>query len=225
MRPEDWEELDLGRAAVLRLRSNRGALDIYVVYFTAGNKTGQRERSSLRRKFAGAMRPAHGTLSIIMGDFNYVTSEDERVTKHTSRWSGLDDMFEENDFQEVLAKPFALSERQQEHFTCDTALARSRLDRIYSNQHLTDQLDRWHGCSALQWVRHLSAHRPVSFTRRTPTSHKECEKPLPLPVIKDPSWPVRVALRFQELRASDDRGQLPLRKLLLVKQAMREVTA
>ena len=33
------------------------------------------------------------------------------------------------------------------------------------NHPMVDQLDRDWGCAALQWVKHLSNHRPVSFYR------------------------------------------------------------
>ncbi len=48
----------------------------------------------------------------------------------------------------------------------DNAASRSRLDRIYSNGHVVDQLDTQFGVAALAWCPDLSAHRPVIFFKR-----------------------------------------------------------
>jgi hypothetical protein len=38
---------------------------------------------------------------------------------------------------------------EQEHFKHDNAQVRLRIDRIYMNHHLADQLDRSYTCAAL----------------------------------------------------------------------------
>ena len=50
-------------------------------------------------------------------------------------------------------------------FTHENAVVRSRLDRAYWNAPLAEQLDRVLTCAALEWVPHLSAHRPVAVSR------------------------------------------------------------
>ena len=49
---------------------------------------------------------------------------------------------------------------------CDSAF--SRIDRLYSNQHAAETIDREIRVAALEWRRDLSNHRPVFACRRTP---------------------------------------------------------
>ena len=55
-----------------------------------------------------------------------------------------------------------------EAHTCETGITRARIDRLYCNQHLVDQLDRSCECGALSFPPGLSSHRPISFARRIP---------------------------------------------------------
>jgi hypothetical protein len=159
-----------------------------------------------------------------MGDFNYVPSKRDRVNKHTGEFTGHNDENDEREFQRLIATPYQMHELEQEHFTHDNAQVRSRIDRIYMNHHLSDQLDRSYSCAALAWIKKLSAHRPVSFSRRKKGRHEAVAPPIPSASMDDPEWPARVALKYGELRRVDSVRDQPLRRLLLAKQAIREVS-
>ncbi len=44
-------------------------------------------------------------------------------------------------------------EWEQPFFTCEAGGARSKIDRMYCNQHISYQLDHSCSCSALEWSR------------------------------------------------------------------------
>ena len=100
--------------------------------------------------------------------------------------------------------------------------ARSRIDRIYSNHYVTDQLDRHYSCAALLWTS-WSAHRPLSFSRICPT-HGAKSRPLPQAPLDHPDWTRRVSLEYQEICSLDALSGNPLRRLVLMKRAVRTVT-
>jgi hypothetical protein len=218
-----WEYIETGRAAVLRLRGPSGALDIFVIYLATGDSGGKMQRAETLRKVAAAMRPREEVLSLIVGDFNFVASARDRFNKQQATWTGQCDEDEQELFSTLIEKEHDMYELEQEHCTHENAFARSRLDRVYTNQHLSEQLDRHSSCAVLDWVSGLSAHRPISFSRRRaglPPSHK----PLPTAPMDDPRWSMRVALRFEELRAEDTNIDQALRRLLLLKKAIEGVT-
>ena len=221
----DWIEIEKGRAAVLRLEGEHGRLHIFVVYLASGADCKTQRLQSLQ-KISQKILPQEDALSVITGDFNYVPSERDRYSKNDGQWTGLLDREEEEAFARCLGLKFGFCELEQEHCTHENALARSRLDRIYTNQHLTEQLDRHYFCVALEWKRGLSAHRPISFGRRRSCAHSFAERPLPPAAMEDPTWPSRVSLRYEELRRDEPEAHQdqPLRKLVLMKKAIREVT-
>eukprot|EP00959_Pyramimonas_sp_CCMP1952_P307674 6439858-Pyramimonas_sp.AAC.1 len=61
--------------------------------------------------------------------------------------------------------------------TFASSSAWSRLDRLYCNQHVAEQLDRDIKAVALEWKPHLSDHRAVLFSRRLPHCLPEHERP------------------------------------------------
>ncbi len=223
VKAHDWEDVEDGRAAVLRLRGPRGCLDVFVLYMDTGS-TGTKGRRATMARLAAAMQPPDRALTILVGDFNFASKPHDRFNKHTGEWTGAQDAEDQEVFQRIVLDPFELHEWEQEHFTCDTAQARSRLDRVYVNQHLSSQLDRHYSCTPLEWVKHLSAHRPISFARRHASRHEDVARPLPTGPLSDPSWAGRVSLRFGELRSSDLVDDQPLRRLTLLKRAIRDVT-
>ena len=219
----DWEDIEAGRAAVLHLRGPQGSLDIWVLYMATG-EDGRNERAVTRQTLHHAIRSQTDTLTIMTGDFNYVVADRDRFCKETGSWSGRRDQIEEAEFTEKIADPFGLYELEQGHMTQENARARSRIDRVYLNQHIADQLDGHYGCAALPWVGNLSAHRPLSFFRRRPRKRGLPNAHLATGPINDPSWPTRVALHCAELRKEDARNDQPLRRLFLLKRAIQEVT-
>ena len=64
------------------------------------------------------------------------------------------DADEESDFLRLVANFFGLHGLQQLEFTHSSALGRSRLDRIYWNNHVSHKLDKRISCVALEWVSH-----------------------------------------------------------------------
>ena len=83
-----------------------------------------------------------------------------------------------------------------------------------------------HVASALSWCPELSDHRPVSFSRRCP--QPQCStgnKPIPTAILRRPDWKERVERRYEELMARDLLADRALRRLHLVKRAMREVSS
>lgn len=217
---ENWEHIENGRAAVLRLRGQSGALDIFVIYLASGDRG---SRLDTMRRVAVAMKERGAVLSVMVGDFNFVTSSRDRFNKDAASWIGHGDEEKQAQFIAGFEEGFGMYELAQEHCTHEDAFARSRLDRFHTNQHLTEQLDRYYLCTALEWVKGLSAHRPISFARRR-TGLQVAAKPLPTTPMNDSRWAVRVTLRYEELQFEDECIDQPLRRLVLVKQAIEEVT-
>ena len=240
--PPNWIETVPGRAAVLQLRGNAGALDLHVVYFATGSdgmvvprgaaipagvdEDARRQRRQMRTALAGRMAPASEALSIVMGDFNWVARREDRVSKATGDATGQTDAAEERHAEEVLYQPHGLYELRQEEPTHENAACRSRLDRAYWNADVAGQLDRSLLCSALEWVPHLSAHRALAFSRRASSRHLCDSAPIRADVIDHPLWPARVAAELHESRARQegDMATFALTDLQLLKQAMRTVS-
>lgn len=222
--PFHWEEIQPGRIACLHLRGPEGNLDLMVVYMQTGQAKSARDTS--RARVAQAVRPPHAALTIIAGDFNYTVRGKDRFCKATGRWSSeVPVTCEELAFRNIVADPFQLYELEQEDFTHDCAVSRSKLDRVYINQDTTYQLDRRVGCAALDWVPGVSAHRPVTFYRRTRAKAVDPDSlPLPTAPMRHPDWRRRVTLRLGELEREDRQDSQPIRRLLLLKRAVREVT-
>ena len=222
VQPSAWIQVVPGRVAVLRLDGPNGSLDIYCVYFhTGANIHG---RSHLRARLAASIRPAATTLSLIAGDFNYVTCHDDRFAAPTCSWSGRHDMDEEQAWKSLVADPWGLHELEQNNFTHSSALGQSRLDRVYSNHHLADQLDRHVCCAALEWVPDLSAHRAVTFSRSIPESKAGSVRSISPAVVERPDWTLRVSLRLRELESASEEFRSDLGRLQATKQAIREVS-
>ena len=103
--------------------------------------------------------------------------------------------------------------------TYDSGIARSRLDRVYANHHVSDQMDAKFGCACLDWVPHLSNHRPVVFYRFRQT-RTGASPILDESIVKDASWAFIVTQLFQESLNGDPDRTDPLTKLFLLKQAI-----
>ena len=219
---DDWHTVEDGRIGILRLRAPAGSLDIAVVYLDTGAAAGA-ARISQMRSLSRALSAQAEALTVLIGDFNYVCKRNGRINKENAQWTGDLDSVNESEFERLLGVPFGLHEWDQEHFTCETVSSRSRIDRVYVNQHLSAQLDRHHSCSVLSWCKHLSAHRPLSFSRLRKSGHAEVDEYFPSALLSDPAWKRRVSLRYLELRRDDHLDDQPMRRLILLKRAMREV--
>jgi hypothetical protein len=198
-----WSEIEPGRIGRLRLRGPTGRLDIYVTYFQAGATTENRQaRRNSIRKLAAAMAPKEHTLSLLLGDWNFCASYEDRWSKSDGAWTGGHDRHEAELFHSLIEQQNGTHEWRQPALTHECGLARSKLDRVYSNHAISDQLDRAYGCVALPQVP-CSAHRPVAFSRKTPKHENEFRKAPTAKAIAHPDFARRVALEFHELQAKD----------------------
>ena len=220
-----WQEILPGRAAVLRLDGPQGSLDLYTIYMHTGRQT--EARTQVARSLAAAMRPQSEVLSVMMGDWNFVMDTTDRFEGEEARWTGGQDAREAATFASLFSQPHGFVELDQPDFTHESgrtqARGASRLDRVYSNHHLMDQLDHEWGCSALRWVKRLSHHRPVSFFRRTKNEDGETDKPLDTAVFRNPDWKRRTLMQFSALVSQETSRPSALRKLVLIKTAMVQV--
>ena len=214
---DDWEQVEPGRVARLSLRGPQGSLDVWVLYLASGSKTARRSSMS---SIAGKVKNRTGALSSCMGDWNFVMLNEDRWSKSGNGWSGYQDQEEAKYLQDYLMTPLGFSELAQAAYTHESALARSRLDRIYSNHAVYDQLDRNYGCTALP-LTPLSAHRPISFSRKAPVKDAAGPRNISQQVTSHPDFARRVALEFNELKAKDHVADSPIRQLVLIKRAMR----
>ena len=115
-----------------------------------------------------------------------------------------------------------MREWEQPHYTCEWGGARSRIDRI-RNQHISYQLDRHISCSVLEWCQETSAHRPLCFSRRTPSPKCQEGKPIPLADFERKGWLTQVEGQFRYLGIDDANIDNPIRKLVLIKDAIRNI--
>ena len=70
-----FESIQDGRIAVLRLNGPSGSLDIWVVYLDACS---HQERLHSLRRIAESYQGQHSTLSVLAGDWNFVTTLKDR---------------------------------------------------------------------------------------------------------------------------------------------------
>ena len=166
----------------------------------------------------------HQALSIICGDFNFVEHNHDRITEATGKWSGHTDEGAAKAWNEHVAGPFGLHEWSQPQFTHTGSGARSRLDRVYCNQHIAFQLDRNCVCTRLECDHDVSHHHPISFARTTPRPKSGDDKPLsPKDLAKD-GWGTSVIFNFQRNCLGDRDLENPIRRLVLLKDAIKETT-
>ena len=233
----DWVTIVEGRAAKLRLRGMHGALDIITIYATSGNTQEKtEERLDLIWKVNCYIDDKNEVLTIISGDFNFVEKPDDR-------WNGNNpDQRRTEDKEETLAVrkgwkfKHDMVERAQEEYTYRHAGAMSRLDRVYTNHHTTDQLNHHFGCQALDWVdkkrndneQPRSFHRALSYEK----SSQKCEEKFQTTKIqpttlKSKKWKDYTDLKFQEKRDNcRGKGQSnPFTHLRLYKEAMTEAAS
>ena len=81
--PLCWVQINEGEAAILRLQGDEGNLDICCTYFPTGNQGNDDSslfqlRSDLRTNIAANIGNPEEALSLVAGDFNYVTDREDR---------------------------------------------------------------------------------------------------------------------------------------------------
>lgn len=219
---DSWQELVRGRVGRLQLHGSQGASDIYVLYLPTGSESAP-ERARVMRTISENVSARSEVLSVLLGDFNFVEDSMDRWNKERSAWTGHHDDKDAKEFDMTLWRPHGLNELHQPVLTCENAIARSRKDRVCSNHFLFDQLDRSYVCTALPWTA-LSAHPALSFARKAPTRGKENARPLPVGPMKHPSWGRRIALDYHQRIAEDPLTDNAIRKLVLLKRSIKQVT-
>ena len=219
---ESLLEVVPGRAAILRLDGPSGSIDIGVVYLPTGAAKGDRDR--IQTALAKALRPAQRALTVLVGDWNFVRETEDRMNLADAGWTGQADITEHDQWTEAVFHPFSFYEAWQAEMTHRTTLGTSRLDRAYVNGHSAEQQYAAWGTTALAWCPHLSTHRPLEVARRMPGPVDQRRTPAPTGPSRHPAWPSKVTLRWNELRKHDDQPDSVHRQLVLLKQAMAEVS-
>ena len=118
-----------------------------------------------------------------------------------------------------MREGLGLHEWEQPFFTCETAKARSRIDRMYINQHISYQLDYQCSCSVLSWGKALSAHRPISFARHKAPPKPAEDRPLSPSSFRRDGWREEVIADFQWLCTQELNDPNPIRHLVILKDA------
>ena len=233
-----WTELVQGRVGRLSLRGPDGALDLFTVYFPTGTRRRLDEHSasqaaedlSLRQQreelavsIRSWLRPS-AALAIVAGDFNFVPAREDRFHKPTGEFSGGRDAGEAAHWCRLFDGPSLLYEQWQPEATHDGPMSRARLDRVYTNQPVCDQLDRLPFAAALGWCPRLSQHRPLAFGRLSRPPNPPGEAAIPEGVIRSEEWPTRVAADFHARLRLRGTELEPLDRLATLKTSIREVS-
>ena len=130
-------------------------------------------------------------LHLVAGDFNSVMSTD-RFNKEDGRFTGGADAREAAIWRDVIEAGIGCYELWQKEATHNGPMSRSRIDRVYTTQPVSDQLDHVVAATPLEWCPHLSQHRPLLFIRRRRQRDAAQEKPLRDDIVLHPDWPHRV---------------------------------
>jgi len=184
----------------------------------------RQKRDQLRDSVVEHVRDHKDVLSIIAGDFNWVTDKEDRWTLRSSEWSGLKDASEQKDWIKKVEDACSFSELWQPHATHKDGNARSRLDRIYTTQHSSDQLDMQLGCAPLDWQPKLSNHRPVLFFRKVGSFHCHRVGPLPSAPLRNDNWAWRVKATYLGQLDEIKGGEGPWQRLAILKRAIVDTT-
>jgi hypothetical protein len=236
-----WEEHEPGRLASLQLYGAEGALDITACYMPTGVARALRseserscpstphlpealpaalrvQREALCRRLPALLRPGR-SLSIVAGDFNFVTTVNDRWNKATGEYTGGSDAAEAAHWRRLIPIS-ALYELHQPEPTHEGPLSLAKLDRVFVNQTVADQLDKRVFSVALPWTE-LSQHRPLAFGRQTRPTRAPLEKPIQEEVLKDVRWPLWAAAEYHALQEMTPEENNPVTRLRQLKTAMR----
>ena len=79
-----WQEIILGRIAVLRLSGFVGSRDLWNAHLPASEEVG---RLDAIRTIAKHLRKQNKTLSLVVGDWNFTEHVHDRFIKASGEWS------------------------------------------------------------------------------------------------------------------------------------------
>ena len=217
-------EIEAGRVAKLSLRGCNGALDLYVCYFPTGPSSEENKRQLIQR-LSEHLAPREHALTILMGDWNFVMMQDDRFCLRTLQSTGHTDSPTAKQFEDFLNNHH-LHELEQPMFTHENTTAYSRLDRIYVNHHVADQLDRHFSVSALKHTK-LSTHRPIAFSRQSKATDTDNREKLSFPcyILHHPNWKRDLLLNYEERIKADSFCSNLLRRFEVFKDSMWEVAS
>ena len=154
-----------------------------------------------------------------------MVEDQDRWSEVLGKWTGRRDAKEEAQWLQIVAIKHGLYELEQGDITYKGPRARSRLDRVYTNQHTSCQQDQRVACVALRWPQGVSDHRPIAFYRRKISKAPGRFSAPEDNVYKDKTWARKAAgIFFQSLKEAEGEGKSVsgIRQLVLGKQAMVE---
>ena len=115
----------------------------------------------------------------------------------------MHDLKEAEYFHDVVWTPHGSQEILQPHSTHVNGMAYSRLDRVYSNHYLSDQLDRNYCCFLVKVPKGLSAHHAIAFARQIPRDVGPKPVNITESTINHPDFNRRVNVEFLRLQVQD----------------------
>lgn len=130
--PPDWHIYEPGHLAKLHLSGTKGDLHIWCIYLPsgAGRAGGMNARSPLIRTMAiNTPSPQHG-LTIMAGDWNFVTHHHDRLCLNSNNYTGERDSAEATQCNTTLLQPKEFHELQQDNYTYLHPVSTSKLDRV-----------------------------------------------------------------------------------------------
>ena len=146
------------------------------------------QREALCRHIPPLLRPDQA-LMLLAGDFNFVITHTDRWNKVSGLHSGDGDAAEAGRWRRLL--PAArLYELHQSDPTHEGPVSFARLDRVYTNQTVADQLDKRVYAAALAGSI-ISQHRPLAFGQQSKAHKAPLDKPIAEEVLRDERWPLR----------------------------------
>ena len=156
-----WSIVEPSRLARLSCRGGSGALDVWVVYASAGSRAARR---STLLFLARGVAPRASVLSVVPGDFNSVEEAFDRVSRGDQLSHGNE--AEAKEWEELVFAPAGLTSLINHTHTRVGAQSASLIDRIYSNHGGSDQLLQDHFTIVVIPHNHLSDHRALIGGRR-----------------------------------------------------------
>ena len=221
---DNWTTVVQGRVAKLALDGPNGALDIFVAYMTSGSdQTAKLERKQQIGLIKDHMRDKSEALTVLAGDFNFVSNKDDRISKSDGNSSGDRDKEESELFNRIFVDQHRLFELEQDNFTHACSQARSKIDRAYMNYSLCEQLDRNIECYVHPSTA-LSHHRALSFSKQACRRESKGRPAISSAVYRNPDFKRMVLIELNKLIEEDTVEYSAVRKLVLTKRAMHTVS-
>jgi hypothetical protein len=168
----------------------------------------------------------HDVHNIIAGDFNFVTGESDRIRKDSARCTNNSLDKRNAETWNGAADSMKIQEFVQDAFTCENSYGWSRLDRAYTNLHVTDVCAMQCSCNLLDHPRHLSDHKPLSINIKM-FKKKKGGKYVPRWIADHPSFLSELECEFdarcQDFERLRKRSPRPFDRLAVFKECVYTV--